>query len=258
MAISKVERFMDKYVLYLDESHIRGDYSCVGGVIVKESEVALISADLDKLKQALWASDPHPEQYILHEKEISEAKKYGSVSQPCYNIFRSNRNYNKLYAGLAKIMKRYNISTLGTCVDISSLKNKYPGEVNSNLTIALQMLLENYCHFLTTSNAYGDVCYESLQEPGNTPLRQRFYELQALGTMYYTSHTFQTHIGDIKFCDKNENIAGLQLADFIPNTYARFVAEKKPKHDDFKKAVIKKAYDGKIGDPAKYGLKKIP
>ena len=249
---------MDKYVLYLDESHIIGDFSCVGGVIIKESDIPSVSADLDKLKQRLWPSDPNPEQYILHEKEITQARKYGVASQPYYSIFRANRKYYKLYAGLAKIMKQYNLLTLGTCVDISSLQNKYPGEVNPILTIALQMLLENYCHFLTTSNAYGDVCYESLQEPGNTPLRQRFYELQALGTMYYTSHTFQTHIGDIKFCDKNENVAGLQLADFIPNTYARFVAGKAPRHDDFKKAVIKRAYDGTIGDSAKYGLKRIP
>ena len=249
---------MDKYVLYLDESHIGGDYSCVGGVIIKESEVSAVSADLDNLKRSLWPSDAHPEQYIFHEKEISQAKKSGTASHPCYNIFRANRNYNKLYAGLSRIMKKYDIITLGACVDVSLLHNKYPGEVNPNLTIALQLLLENYCHFLTTNNAYGDICYESMQEPGNTPLRQRFYELQALGTMYYTSHTFQMHIGDIRFRDKTENLAGLQLADFIPNTYARFVSGKKPKHDEFKKAVLKKAYDGKIGDSAKYGLKKIP
>lgn len=249
---------MDKYVLYLDESHIEKAFSCVAGVIIKEADIPLISADLDTLKQTLWPTDPHPEQYILHEKEISQAKKSGTAPQPCYSIFRANQNYNKLYAGLSIIMKRYHILTLGTCVDASSLHTKYPGEVNPNLTIALQMLLENYCHFLTTSNAYGDVCYESLQEPGNTPLRQRFYELQALGTMYYTSHTFQTHIGEIKFCNKNENIAGLQLADFIPNTYARFVARKAAKHKDFKKAVLRNAYDGKISDSSKYGLKKIP
>ena len=249
---------MDKYILYLDESHIGGAYSCVGGVIVKESEISLISADLNNLKKKLWPNDAHPEKYILHEKELSEAKKYGKISQPHYGIFRTKQNCNKLYAGLSEIVKCYGIFTLGTCIDGMSLKNKYPGEVNPNLTIALQMLLENYCHFLTTNHAYGDVCYESLQEPGNTPLRQRFYELQALGTMYYTSHTFQTHIGDIKFLPKNQNVAGLQLADFVPNTYARLVAKKKPKHTDFKKVVMRKAYDGGIGNSFKYGLKKIP
>lgn len=90
------------------------------------------------------------------------------------------------------------------------------------------MLLENYCHFLKHNTATGDICYESLQEPGNQPLRQRFYELEALGTMYYTPHFFQTHIGDIEFCGKNENLAGLQLADFIPNTMARSAARMPP------------------------------
>ena len=249
---------MDKYILYLDESNIGNDYSCVGGVIIKETEIPFVAKDFNALKRELWKSDSSSENYILHEKEISEAKKSGKITNPYYSIFRANSAYNKLYAGLSKILKNRNIITIGTCVDIKLLKSKYPGEVNNNLTIGLQMLMENYCHFLTVNNAYGDVCYESLQEPGNAPLRQRFYELQALGTMYYTAHTFQTHVGDIQFRPKSENVVGLQLADFIPNTYARFVARKIPKHKDFKKTVVKSAYDGNIHDSLKYGLKKIP
>lgn len=249
---------MDKYILYLDESNVGNKYSCVGGVVIKTSDIMSVMEDLNGLKNSLWKNDSNPENYVLHEKEISEAKKSGKIAQPCYSIFRANESCNKLYNGLSKILKSHGIVTIGTCVDVQELATKYPGEVNPNLTIALQMLMENYCHFLTVNNAYGDVCYESLQEPGNTPLRQRFYELQALGTMYYTAHTFQTHIGDIQFEPKSKNIAGLQLADFIPNTYARFVANLRPKHKAFKNTVIKMAYDGKRNDSAKYGLKKIP
>ena len=110
------------------------------------------------------------------------------------------------------------MATMGVCVNKSALMKNYPGETNEQLTIALQMLLENYCHFLEYMHATGDICYESLQEPGNQELRQRFYELEALGIMYYTSHFFQTHIGDIRFENKADNLAGLQFADFIPNT----------------------------------------
>ena len=156
------------------------------------------------------------------------------------------------------IIKKYNIATLGVCVNKSVLMKNYPGETNAQLTIALQMLLENYCHFLEHMHATGDICYESLQEPGNQELRQRFYELEALGTMYYTSHFFQTHIGDIRFENKVDNLAGLQLADFIPNTYARKCARIKPKHDEFKKCVLQQAYDGGISNRPKFGLKMIP
>ncbi len=76
--------------------------------------------------------------------------------------------------------------------------------------------------------------------------------------MYYTSHFFQTHIGDIRFEGKAKNLVGLQLADFIPNTFARTCSGAKAKHDDFKKIVLRQAYDGNIQNKLKYGLKKIP
>lgn len=259
----KVAIFMDKYILFLDESEtfkeINNHYFAVGGIIVEETiSTSVLQADIDALKRSLWVGHPNPEALILHEKEISEAHRNGSAKNPVYNIFKQNSCYKTLYAGLSKIIENRNITTIGVCLNESTLKLLYPGEVNSKLTIALQMLLENYCHFLMHNNAEGDICYESLQDPGNQELRQRFYELEALGTMYYTPHFFQTHIGDIRFTCKTKNLAGLQLADFIPNTLARKIAGLEAKHNDFKKAVFSHAYDGGISNARKYGLKEIP
>lgn len=253
---------MSRYILYLDESETftspNDRFFSVAGVIIENNDLSSITNDLDNLKNQLWKTDPLASDYILHEKEISEANKSGRTKNACYNIFRSNQKFRDLYSGLSLIIKKYNIATLGVCVNMSALMKNYPGETNAQLTIALQMLLENYCHFLEHMHATGDICYESLQEPGNQELRQRFYELEALGTMYYTSHFFQTHIGDIRFENKADNLAGLQLADFIPNTYARKCAGIKPKHDDFKKCVLQHAYDGGISNRTKFGLKMIP
>ena len=252
---------MNKFILYLDESETfnsTGRFFSVGGVIIPDSQTAKVSSDLNLLKASLWNGNSNATSFILHEKEIIAANKNGHCSNPCYNIFRANSKAKALYAGLSKLIKDNSIITIGTCVNMVSLTTKYPGEVNPTLTIALQMLLENYCHFLTAQNAVGSVCYESLQEPGNTPLRQRFFEMQALGTMYYNSHTLQTHISGIDFVDKSDNLPGLQLADFIPNTFARKVAGLTPKHKEFKKAVFAAAYDGQINDRMKYGLKEIP
>ena len=153
---------------------------------------------------------------------------------------------------------RHVVTTIGVCLDTAQLSKLYGGDTNPNLTIALQLLLENYCHFLMHHNSTGNICYESLQEPGNQGLRQRFYELEALGTMYYTSRFFQTHIGDISFSSKTENLSGLQLADFIPNTLARSASGLAPKHQPFKRTVLKHLYDGGLGMKRKYGFKCIP
>lgn len=253
---------MSHYVLYLDESETftpNGNrYFAVAGVIVEKNSLVSVTADLDTLKSRLWTGDPAATSHILHEKEISEAHKTGRARNTCYNIFRANQKVLDLYAGLSNIIKKHSIATLGVCLDKTALVSNYPGETNAQLTIALQMLLENYCHYLQHVQGKGDICYESLQEPGNQPLRQRFYELEALGTMYYTPHFFQTHIGDICFEDKSNNLPGLQLADFIPNTYARKCAGIPAKHAAFQQCVMRQAYDGGMGNRPKFGLKKIP
>ena len=129
---------------------------------------------------------------------------------------------------------------------------------NSKLTVALQLLLENYCHFLIHNNAIGSICYESLLEPGNQELRQRFHDLKAFGTMYYPSAVLQTRIDNISFALKRENKAGLQLADFVPNTLARLAAGMPPKSSTLRKNVVSRLYDGGVGNAHKYGVKVIP
>ncbi len=253
---------MNQYTLYLDESETftkKGDrFFAIGGVIINQVQEGKVESDLNVLKNGLWDGNPNAQQFILHEKEITEVQRNGRTSNKQYNIFRQKSISNHLYTGLSRILKQNNIETMCVCLDKSELSKLYPGEVNDNLTIAIQMLFENYCHFLIKNNANGCICYESLQEPGNQPLRQRFYELAALGTMYYTSHCFQTHISGIDFQSKNENVAGLQLADFIPNTFARKCAKLNPKHKSFKDTVLKNAYDGGMKLERKYGLKLIP
>lgn len=253
---------MAKYTLYLDESETftspHDRYFSVGGVIIDNSLLPAIANDLSLLKHRLWASDANADSHILHEKEIWLVQ-HGSPSGVTYNnIFRSKDNVRKLYAGLSSILKNHCVVTMGVCLSEKALLHMYNGGTNPKLTISLQLLLENYCTFLQRNNGVGNVCYESLQAAGNKPLRQRFYELEALGTMYYTPEFIQTHIGDICFVDKACNNAGLQLADFIPNTFGRVCAGLQPKHTNFKRTVLKLAYDGGISLPNKFGLKQIP
>ena len=128
--------------------------------------------------------------------------------------------------------------------------------MNNQLTIAIQLLVENYCQFLIKNNAIGDICYEAMQPEQNMKIQQRLYELKALGTLYYAPKTIQEHLKEICFLMKKNNIAGLQLADFVPNTLGRYVAMMKPKNRDFSKSIRDKLYDGSVMEGKyKYGLK---
>lgn len=254
---------MKEYILYLDESEITekqgNSYFSIGGVIIeKPSQNDTIAVALETLKKEIWIENQNATQIIIHEKEVSEVHRNGKSKNPDYSIFQGNTSFNKLYNGLSKILKDQNITTMGVCINISELSRLYQGEKNEKLTIAIQMLIENYCHFLIQNDGTGDICYEFVGNLENQRLRQRFYELKALGTMYYTSRCIQTRINNIEFIPKSENKAGLQLADFIPNTLTRMAAKKPPKHNDFKKVVVKNAYNGGLDLPRKYGLKIIP
>ena len=94
-----------------------------------------------------------------------------------------------------------------------------------------------------------------MQPEQNTKIQQRIYELKALGTLYYSPKSIQDHLKQIKFVPKTENLAGLQLADFVPNTLGRYAASMKPKNRDFAKNVRAKLYDGEDDGKYKFGLK---
>lgn len=253
---------MDHYTLYLDESETFTNsgqrYFAVGGVILPDSEDASVSQALDNLKMRLWPGDASATGYILHEKEISEVRKTKTKGLPHYSIFRGKHSVKQLYNDLSRILLNGKLTTMGVCISLPAMMNAYGTNTNSKLTVALQLLLENYCHFLIHNNAIGSICYESLLEPGNQELRQRFHELKAFGTMYYPSVVLQTRIDNISFSPKKENKAGLQLADFVPNTLARLAARMPPKSITLRKNVVSRLYDGGVGNASKYGGKVIP
>lgn len=60
------------------------------------------------------------------------------------------------------------------------------------------------------------------------------------------------------FMEKDANITGLQIADFIPNTLGRVECDKDSKSEENYKSVHDKLYDGNRKMIEKFGLKIIP
>lgn len=195
----------------------------------------------------------------MHEKDVNFANfRLNSKRLPdvpaCYHIFRDKRKVLLLYNELSKLFKDAPLYTIGVCQDKSVLFARYgENNLNNQLTIAIQLLIEHYCQFLIMNRTTGAICYEAMQPEQNAKIQQRIYELKALGTMYYSSGTIQNYLRDIYFVPKSENMAGLQLADFVPNTLGRYAAMMKPKNREFSRSVRDKLYDGN-GDK-RFGFK---
>ena len=81
---------MSQYVLYLDKSETftspNDRFFSVAGVIIENNDLSSITNDMDNLKKQLWKTDPLASNYILHEKEISEANKSGCTKNACYKL----------------------------------------------------------------------------------------------------------------------------------------------------------------------------
>ncbi len=78
--------------------------------------------------------------------------------------------------------------------------------------------------------------------------------------MYVNSRSIQKYIRNIDFPSKQDNIVGLQLADFIPNQIAKKSINKKiyANTKDFNTNIYRKTYDGQCGNKNRFGIRTIP
>ncbi|GGD28954.1 DUF3800 domain-containing protein [Pontibacillus salipaludis] len=257
---------MERYHLYLDESetHYNGSNRvfCLAGIIVKEKDVPELESSLDSLKRDIWKDQPNPTSLILHEKEVKEVEKSRinvRKAKPEYRIFRRNGAVRKLYKGLENIVEDTSCTVVGAVIKMDDLSSYYKEDISShNYLIAMQMILENYCHFLESVQGHGKVFYESRDLDPNAKVRMHYHHVKAMGSMYVNAFAMQKHLGEIEFPDKTENNAGLQVADFVPNTFARKAAGFKKHKFSISDVTRKSRYDGGLQKRERFGVKVMP
>lgn len=68
----------------------------------------------------------------------------------------------------------------------------------------------------------------------------------------------QKHLKEIYFPTKLDNIAGLQIADFVPNHFARKCAGKEQNRFNIYQSIRKCRYNGGVGNVNRFGIKNMP
>jgi hypothetical protein len=255
------------YNLYLDESLTHnGNYNdkvfVIAGIIVEESYAKInLPNDLNQVKKNIWGSH-YPSNYqnlILHEKEIKEVfnkRIKVTKAKPHFQMFKIKHNMTILYGELEKIIRSGNITTLGVGVKLDEIGRNYDGDIlNNQYYIALQIIIENFVHFLIKNNAVGRVIYEYNGEVKG--LRMKYSTIKTVGTLFIKPEVIQERLLDIEFIEKKENNAGLQIADFIPNTIAQKIANKKLLKFNIYKTIKKYSYDGGVKNKDKFGIKVV-
>jgi len=245
--------YMDIYYLYLDETkaNTHFPYFCLGGCIINDNIYEnTIVPEINKIKRKIFGSD----EVILHEIDIRKAE-----LEP-YRIMRNRQKRQEFWQRINDLFSQPNLfNTIGVAVNPSEVDSLYNNNLtNSEYFIALQIILENFTHFLEKKNGQGSIFIESRNPTEDQRMSNHFHALKANGTLFLDKNSLQRRLGTISFPVKADNNIGLQLADFIPNPIARHHAGKRQKLPNLFDHIQNKYYDGNVGMPSRFGLKKIP
>ena len=126
--------------------------------------------------------------------------------------------------------------------------------IEDKYNIALQNIIENFTHYLSVKDGYGNIVYESRNTNGenspNSPdvkLVNAYHKIQAnnKGIVYIDSKEVQNRNRTIVIYSKNENLAGLQIADFVAYNIIKLEnCNTVEQITDFMKQIHKMSYNG--------------
>lgn len=270
---------MDEYTLYLDESYT-GNFNkitnkmdnplfVIAGIIVKNDyHDTILSDKIISLKCNIWnrcGNDVDYKNHILHELEMSYAitRKIGKLKFDYNKVFKNKHIYNYTYDVMSNIIEEADLTIIGASIAEDELRKMHSlQDLNDILSICMNIVIENYYHFLCSVNGIGKICYESMPENQNAKIRKRYEIIKNTGTMFYPAKSINKRIKGIEFKNKTDNIIGLQVADFVPNAIGRHILNKS--YNDNKQRNVyypvleSKIYDGYVGNINRFGIKKIP
>ncbi len=265
----------DEFVLYLDESESGKRKSfAIAGIAIKKNDICMLEKGLEEIKNFIWN-----EEYIrnnnpvLHCTELQRIYSYrklndiSGVREEYKEFIRKTgteieKVYHQIYGKMSQLLKRVN-ATVFSCIiktqqlqDLFFLDEDHNGchLIDDKYNIAFQKIIENYTHYLSVNDGYGDVIYESRNTIGENSAKSPdirlinvYHKIQAnnKGIVYTDSTEVQNRNRTIVTCSKNENTAGLQLADFVAYNILRFEGCKiENQITDFMKQIHRISYNG--------------
>ena len=245
-------RTMKKYFLFLDESNIATslkNFVLAGCIIEEEMYKSTIIPYVNKLKNAVFETTD----VNLHEYEIRLAKE-----EP-YIIMRNKDKRHTFWRQLKNIFKMNDFNTIAVAINLENYKNIYNYKSSNNeYFVALQIILENFVHFLEHNDGQGIIYIEQRNDTDAVSLKSHYYTIVANGTLFISKETFQKRLLDINFLIKEDNNIGLQLADFIPNPINRYCSGENQKSPSLYEFIDSKLYDGFVNMKDRFGLKVLP
>lgn len=243
---------MANYFLFLDELKANKEYEhfCIGGCFIEEQHYRdCVVKSMNALKNDIFGNTS----VILHESEIRAYKN-------TFKKFKKDSDKEAMFwTKLGDVYKNNDIHTLCAGVHKDNLKKYYPSktEKDSEYYIALQIVLENFVHFLIDNKSTGCVYFESRDIHVDFELSEHYNMIKENGTLFLNPDLMKKHLRCISFPLKLDNNIGLQLADFVLNPVARDFQNEDQRELNIFTEIKNKSYNGNIDRIDRFGLKKV-
>lgn len=267
----------DEYILFLDESETKGNnFFGIAGCIIKKNEIEALKVVIEECKSVLWDSDIiEKDKPILHSTDLN--KVYANRNRENKRSIQLDINYKKIllksseeierayntvYNKLNAYIRLNNITILSCILNMKLRNELFSLETDKNSSdiqeekykYGIQMILQQFSHFLQMKNGVGYICYESRNTKGENATKspdvvmfQNFCEIIAnnRGVNHLNDRVIREKIRNLEFRGKDEDLPGLQLADFIACNLVKYLANPGAGESEFIKNILKKAYNGK-------------
>lgn len=207
---------MTEYYLFLDEikPNAFGTYFALGGyAICKQDYENILVPKLQKIKE-----DNMPDASLpLHLYDMRKNRRG-------FEFLSDNNIRVKLFESIKKLVNELNIKVFVSAIDTKKYDSMYfHTHTNDIYDINLQIILENFVHFLLNVNGTGAFFIESRNPIENKYLQICYYRLLTGGTLFIDSKTIMERLSILSFPLKSDNNLGVQLADFIPMSFVRHI-----------------------------------
>lgn len=210
--------------MFLDES---GDHSLtkidpqyplfvLGGIITdRDYAEGEMTERLQRFKRDIFGHDD----VILHTSDITRSR--GPFKDMRNPVFRE-----RFYRELNDLMRRIEYQVVACVIKKDKHLAQYGLAAVDPYMLSLDILVERFCFELGTDDEQGLVVAEKRGPVFDRQLDLAWINLKVQGTLLMQAVTINKRITNLVSRDKQENIAGLQLADLVVSPIGRYVLGK--------------------------------
>ncbi len=207
---------MTDYYLFLDEvkPNAFGTYFALGGYAISKNDYEnILVPNLQDIKEKNMPDPSLP----LHLYDMRK-------NQKGFEFLSDNKIRVNLFESIKKLIRQLDMKVFVSSIDTAKYKKMYfANHTNDIYGINLQIILENFVHFLLSVDGTGSFYIESTNSIENKHLQICYYRIITGGTLFIDSKTIMERLSILSFPLKSDNNLGVQLADFIPISFVRHV-----------------------------------